>query len=187
MRIAPTLAGVAVAATLAVALAGCVQTTPPVIPTSQASSTPVFATDADALAAAKKAYVAYLAVSDEVSADGGKNAERLAPLVTAKWLPTEMKSYSSFEQTGDKFVGSSKFTSIKLQQQSTNGADLADVQTYICADVSDTRLIDSKGRDITPSGRANLYPIVARFESKSSNSAVLLFAGSQPWSGKSFC
>ena len=50
--------GIGVVATAVLALTGCVQPPPRVIPTSDPSAAPVFASDAAALAAAKKAYVA---------------------------------------------------------------------------------------------------------------------------------
>jgi hypothetical protein len=75
MRMRRIVIGIVAGAAVALALAGCVQPPSRVIPTSTPSAAPVFASDAAALAAAKKAYVAYLAVSDAVANDGGKNPE----------------------------------------------------------------------------------------------------------------
>ena len=60
------------AAALAVALVlvGCVPTTTPASPAPRPSATPVFATEAEALAAATEAYAAYVRVSDQILADG---------------------------------------------------------------------------------------------------------------------
>jgi hypothetical protein len=179
--------GIVVAATAVLALAGCVQSPPRVIPTAEPSAAPVFASDAAALAAAKKAYVAYLAVSDEVANDGGKNPERLAPVVTKGWLSTEVASYVSFAKSGDRFTGQSGFTSFSVQKNAMGPESRAGISAYICADVSNTRLLDATGADITPTTRANVYPIVGEFESATSKSAKLLFAGSEPWSGRNFC
>ncbi|HEX3679638.1 MAG TPA: hypothetical protein VHU90_07950, partial [Galbitalea sp.] len=70
MRNRRIVIGILVAVTAMLVLAGCVQPPPPVIPTSGPSAAPVFASDAAALAAAKKAYLAYLAVSDQILIDG---------------------------------------------------------------------------------------------------------------------
>jgi hypothetical protein len=158
-----------------------------VIPTAPATAKPVFATDADALAAAEKAYVAYLAVSDAVSSDGGRNATRLKPVVSAKWFPNELAAYAKFAKTGDSFVGASGYDAFNLQKNSVSVGGYADVDVYVCADVSKTRELDTHGVDITPNARSNTYAIVAEFVGKHPQSDVLLFAGSQPWSGKSFC
>ena len=61
------------AAFVLAALSGCVQTTEKPTPTPTAAATPAFASDEEALAAAEKAYAAYLAVLDDVTADGGRN------------------------------------------------------------------------------------------------------------------
>jgi hypothetical protein len=187
MRTRRNAVGVAVVMAAALAVAGCVQTGPAVIPTSEPSSTPVFASNAAALAAAKKAYVAYLAVSDAVSNDGGANAERLASVVTKAWLPTELKSYAAFAKTGERFSGETTFDRFQLQSREVDGDGLAVVVVYVCADVSKTRLIDSTGTDITPASRQNVYPIVATFDSGAVASPNLVFDGSIPWSGKSYC
>jgi hypothetical protein len=151
------------------------------------STKPVFASDAAALAAAKKAYVAYLAVSDQVANDGGINPERLAVVVTKGWLPTEVASYKSFAKSGDRFTGESTYKSFTLQERGTASDGRVEVSAYVCADVSKTRLLDASGTDITPPSRASVYPIVAEFVGASSQSSNLLFAGSEPWSGRNYC
>jgi hypothetical protein len=186
MRTRSTAVALATGAFAVFCLAGCVQSTTHVIPTSDPSSTPVFASNAEALAAAKTAYVAYLAVSDEISNAGGADSQRLAPLVTKKWLPSETESYAAFANTGERFTGVTGFDSFRLQSSNVSHG-YAEVEVYVCANVSRTRLLDATGADITPAARQDVYPIVASFESATSASRNLLFAGSEPWSGKSYC
>ncbi len=186
MRRRRNAAAFTVAAVAVFALAGCVQSAPQVIPTTTPSSAPVFASDAAALAAAKKAYVAYLAVSDQIGNEGGANAVRLAPLVTKNWLPTEIESYATFAKTGEHFTGVTSFESFRLQSFEVVRR-YAEVAVYVCANVSRTRLVDATGADITPASRQAVYPVVASFESAVTASQKLLFAGSEPWSGKSYC
>jgi hypothetical protein len=186
MRTRRNTVALALAAVAVLTLAGCVQSPAHVIPTSEPSSKPVFASNAAALAAAKKAYVAYLAVSDTISNDGGKGAQTLQPLVTKQWLPTETQSYATFAKTGERFTGATGFDSFRLQSLSVNHG-LAEVTVYVCANVSKTRLLDATGSDITPGSRQDVYPIVVSFESAAAASRRLLFAGSEPWSGKNYC
>ena len=105
MHIASKAAGLALAIAATLALAGCVEPSPPVIPTSEPSVAPVFTSDAAALAAAKKAYLAYLAVSDQVARDGGDNADRFAGVVTASWLSKEKASAATLKSTSRRQVG----------------------------------------------------------------------------------
>jgi hypothetical protein len=187
MRMSFHVAGLVAVIAACVALSGCVQSTPRVIPTAPETVKPVFASDADALAAAEKAYVKYLAVSDAVGDDGGKNPERITPLVAPDWLPTELKSYATFEKSGNTFSGSTSFTSFRLQRDEQTSDSLADVTVYVCLDLTKTRELNSVGTDITPRSRVDVYPIVAEFLSSQLAPTTLLFAGNEPWSGKNFC
>jgi hypothetical protein len=58
MRTPPLVVALLMAAST-LTVPGCVQQSRPVIPTAVPTSTPVFATDADALAAAKKTWEGY--------------------------------------------------------------------------------------------------------------------------------
>ena len=167
-------------------LAGCVQPSPHVIPTSAPSTKPVFASDAAALAAAKKAYVAYLAVSDEIGNDGGTNPQRIAPLVTKDRISIEVKQFDSFAKTGDHFSGSSSFSMFHLQQLTQSGGNVS-LSAYACDDVSNSRVIDSTGADITPTTRRDVYPIQIEFRNLKAGSSTLLVEGSTLWSGQDFC
>ncbi len=68
------------------ALTGCVDgdRLPTLPPTP--TSTPIFASEEEALAAAEEAYAAYLEMSNLISSEGGVEPERIAPFVTADQL-----------------------------------------------------------------------------------------------------
>ena len=171
----------------ALVLGGCVQQPPPVVPTSTPSVAPVFASDADALAAAKKAYTGYLAATDAVGNSGGVQPDRMAPFVTAEWLPRELRDYESLAKKGEKFRGRTSFTNFTLQSHDQSSTGIAQVEAYVCVDVSKSTLLDAKGRDITPATRINLIPAVVDFVGRTPHSSELLLDGSEPWSGANFC
>jgi hypothetical protein len=187
MRTRSQAVALAVAVIATLTLCGCVPPSPPVIPTAVPTATPVFASDADALAAAKKAFTSYLRESDVISDVGGADPQRIAPFVTKKWLSSELKSYAKLEKSGDRFTGAMAFDEFKLQSRVVNQHQVAAVVTYVCVDVSNTRLLDPSGVDITSPSRQDKYAVVATFESGVPASADLLFGGSVPWSGRSFC
>ena len=88
--------GLAVVLAAAVGVTGCVQSGPAVIPTSEPGSTPVFSSNAAALAAAKKAYHSDTCQpsSDEVAADGGENRGTIQNhVVTSNGWSTQPKSH----------------------------------------------------------------------------------------------
>jgi hypothetical protein len=187
MHSARIVVGIVVGATAMLTLAGCVQPPPHVIPTSEPSAAPVFASDAAALAAAKKAYLAYLAVSDEVGNDGGANPERLKMVVTRAWLPTEVKSYAAFAKTGDRFTGSSGVGSFTLQRRDQSAKGYASVVVYACLDLSNAGVVDNEGKVVSPVGAQGELPLEVSFVGKSANSRLLIVDRSAPWSGQNFC
>ena len=104
----------ALAAAFALLLGGCTPQSEPVRPKPSPSASPIFASDDEALAAATKAYAAYLEVSDEIAQDGGKNPERIGGFVSADWLPSEISDFGEFAGSGHRQVGSSSFDNMKL-------------------------------------------------------------------------
>jgi len=181
MRTGPLLA----TAALLLALAGCVPTShPSTLPS--ASATPVFASDAEALAAAEKAYAAYLKVSDEVAQDGGKDPERFAKVVTAKWLPTEASSASTLQQSGRHQTGTTTFSHLQMEQW-TQVDRTVQVVAYTCLDSTNTRFLDVDGHDVTPSARQTQLSLEVSFTSDPKSAAHLLVDSNEPWSGPTFC
>jgi hypothetical protein len=178
----------AVGATLTVLiLSGCVQQPSPPIPSSTPTNTPVFATAADALAAARTAYRDYLAVSAVVAGDGGKHPERIGSVVGPAWLPTELSGFKDLARKKLRLVGVSTFSVFSLQDREDEPNGLAVVHVYVCEDVGPTRVLNSAGHDVTPSARKPLHPLVVKFVSQANRPTRLLYAGGDPWAGKDFC
>jgi len=184
MRIVPAALPLVLAALV---LSGCSQPPPRVVPTSTPTFAPIFATDAEALAAARVAYDEYIAMSDTIGDEGGRSPERIAPFVTKAWLPHELRDSKELIVDGQRLTGSSRVTYLKYQSREQSAAGLASVHVYDCLDVSRSRLLDSNGHDITPKSRVDVSPSVTNFRSAVAGSAKLLFAGSTPWPGKNYC
>jgi hypothetical protein len=178
--------GIVVAATAVLALAGCVQPPPRVIPTSEPSAAPVFASDAAALAAAKKAYVAYLAVSDEVATDGGRNPERFGAVVTKSWLPREVSSAKTLVASKRRQEGSTSVQNITLQQSSQQG-HVASVSIYVCLDLSAVHFVDSDSGENPSTPVTSLVPVEVDLASTSNSASTLLVERNTPWQGANFC
>lgn len=166
-------------------LSGCLPQSPTVTPTPQPSSTPVFASDEEALAAAEAAYAEYLRVSDAITADGGANPERIEPLVTPERAPAEAEVFAKFASRLLHTQGATAFDSGSLQVYAEDGIGRASLGLYLCIDVTNVRILDSSGSDVTPD-RTNRLPLVVAFETRSGN-PNLLISGSDAWNGADFC
>lgn len=187
LRIA-RLATTVTVAVLMVALSGCV-TSPPVAslaPPSPSTSS-AFGSDAEVLAAATAAYLHYLQVSDLVGNDGGKNAERLEPLVTQKYWRIEKKDNEELLFSGHKIQGSLRIQPPKLQSNREESGGATRVGMYVCLDGSASRIIDANANDVTPANRPQLYPLVVEMATQQQAPMVFLLDSSNSWKGKNFC
>jgi hypothetical protein len=180
MRIAALALVGAVA--VSVALAGCTPTAHPTAkPTPKATA--VFASDAEALAAAEKAYAAYLVASNKNAKAGWSDSDAYAEYETGRALASDVKSARDYLARGLKQVGDSSFDSMRLEQRTSRSQ--ATVVTYLCLDVTGVDVIDQSGMSIVPSGRISRNPLEVTFNRGPSGD--LKVSDSQPWSGSNFC
>lgn len=186
-RIHPKALGLSVAVAATLALSGCGEPSAPVIPTAQPSVVPVFATDADALAAAKKAYTGYLAASDEIGDEGGAHPERIAPWVTKSRIRVETNQFNALAKSGVHFVGDSTFSDFRLQDLTQSERGSVSLAAYVCDNVGNSRVIDANGTDVTPSDRKDLIPIQVQFRNLEAGASRLVVEGSTVWAGRDFC
>lgn len=178
------------AATALVAVAllvGCVPQDPVIAPVPEPSSSPVFASDEEALAAATEAYGRYLEVTDAITAKGDGDVKQLVDLVTPDQLARERAAIEDLAKSDKRAVGKSSFAIHGLQQFTDFGDGTATVMLYICVDVSSVRVLDSNGTDLTPRDRINFYPLEVEFRFESEASDHLLIARSETWPGTNFC
>ena len=185
-KVAALVGAPVIAIVVSLTLAGCVQPQPPVIPTSASSSKPVFASDAEALAAAKKAFAVYLSASDAVGRSGGVEVDRLSSLDTAAQYARDKQTFSKLQNAGEHTSGDSSFSKFTLQDAGVSAKGLAEVAAYACIDISKTQLIDGSG-NIINADRPSGAPLVVTFHSANSGSKTLLLDGSVTWQGQNFC
>jgi hypothetical protein len=135
-------------------LAGCGGSDPiPTLPPTP-SATPIFASEEEALAAAEEAYAAYRRTSDLIASDGGSDPERIEPFVTESRLADEMRGFATMREKRLRIVGEASFEVLSVQRYEEFGGD-AEVVFYACSDISEARVIDESGRDVTPTDRSD--------------------------------
>jgi hypothetical protein len=166
---------------IAIALTGCAAQQPAPEQSSVAEEQkPLFSSDEEALAAAQAAYANYLEVSDQIARDGGANPERLKGLVTSSQYSNELANYKEYSLSGVHAAGTSSFDSMHISNPDQN-----QFSTYLCIDVSASRVIDTSDLDVTPPNRSSRWPLVVSF-SFDRNGGVYI-AGNETWTGTNFC
>jgi hypothetical protein len=180
MRTGPLVLATAVM----LALAGCVPSDSPATSAPSASPTPVFASDAEALAAAEAAYAAYLKVSDQILAGGGMHPEQLLEVASESVYATEAVGYASAKQKGWRSVGASKVDGAELQSYESNDPSHL-VTAYLCIDVSGVDVVDSAGVSVVSSTRPDRTAFEISFGLK--NNKRLIVLNKQVWPGGGIC
>jgi hypothetical protein len=181
----PTLVTVAIA--LVVTLTACTESAR--IPDAEPSSegAPLFASDEEALAAATAAYQEYLAASGQVSSSADLDISPIVDLVTEAYLVNEAATLDQFESRGLRTAGDSILAGSALQQWFESGSGGVTVIIYACVDVSNVRLIDRDGVDVTPADRPAIAALEVQFISGVAGSEQLLLESSVPWTDTGVC
>ena len=188
VRMRTILRPAAAVVVLVAALAATACTPAPQPPRTPApSSTPLFASDEEALAAAEEAYAAYQAVEDQILAEGGIGGDRIQPYATREALQAAIEGFESYRLNGYHSVGSTGFDFIGLQSNSlgTDGGNDA-VAAYVCLDFSQSDVLDANGNSVVREGRPLRQEFEVSFD-KGTDGGTIVLASRNPWNGNDTC
>lgn len=169
----------------AAGLSSCATPDDPVQPPEpDPSVTPVYASEAEALAAAEELYGRYLGVENKLGQGGWKDLDQLSTVLTGAALDNEVESANSLAQKGFRQVGEAKFDSLKLQQLRDSGPGTVDITFYVCSDVSTVDVVNREGSSVVSADRPDRQPIEARATDRG---GALKIVRRDAWSGDDFC
>lgn len=124
-------------------LTGC-SSTPAPTPTPTALIAGKFATEEEALAAARTVYLTYSAFSEQLSEFPASDSEALRTITSSELYQYELDSASVLRRANVTVRGGIVYSNF-LFDESTDDS----VSFLMCADVSGSRIIASDGKDIT--------------------------------------
>jgi hypothetical protein len=178
----PLRLGIAGAVALsALLLGGCVQPAPVKTPQAHATVKPLFASDADALAAATKAYAAYLKVADNLLNSETSDPADIRKVATGDQLKADLAAITSLRNDGLHGTGSTTFDEVQLQQYSPQ-EDEGAVVIYVCEDVAATDLLNASGVSVVAPNRATRTMYEVTFDALKKE-RELLVANKEKWGG----
>ena len=159
-------------------LTGCVGSDPPVTPAPTPTSTPLFASDAEALKAAEAAYKRFNDVADEILHEGGADPDRLKAVATGSLLSSNITGFKSYQAMGYRSIGSIASSDFRLEQLAADRKRT--VTVYVCEDVSGVDVIDSSGKSVVPASRPDRQTMEIGFDSVAPG--VLVASSKLAWS-----
>lgn len=169
---------------VALSLSGCfAQETPDATSSPSPSTTPVFASEEEALAAATEAYASYRLVSEAIFADGGSDPERLLTVATEEQYGRELTGYKELASNKLHAVGKSFFEPPTLQMLESSG-DNTTIVFYACVDVSNVDIQNAAGESQVRPDRVDRYTTETTVVL---HDGRLLVASDIPWTGESLC
>ena len=188
MRFASTPPAILLAGIVLAGLTGCFGSDPDLVPDPEPTTTPVFASDEEALAAAEEAYAAYFFVSDSILNEGGAQPERLQTVASNEMYELQLGGYNEARASGLRSVGQTTVDSVELQHYDASSADgKAIVTVYACVDVTGVDLVDATGTSVVSPTRPNRTSVEATFDSDPTDPRRLLLAAEEQWGGSAVC
>ena len=149
--------------------------------TESAQASRKFETRSEAAAVAQRTYLKYLKASSAVWASSGRDTAPLRPFATEAEVAREGKSLRLLAKTGTRLSGSVALKRFQLQVVNVRTGTAS---AYACVDLSQARVLDKRGNDITPAERRSEQTNLLRFQFESGSLRVKETA---PWSGRSIC
>jgi hypothetical protein len=184
-----TAAHLAAIIALVVLVSGCSPAEPLISaePTASSSAAP-FASDDEALAAARVVYEGYLKATDEVISDGGVNPDRVEEFVTAGLAATEQEGFEDFRARNVHSTGNSRLAGFTQQSYRPNAPrGVGIVTAYTCVDITDIDVLDLNGDSIVSADRPNQTAFEVSFDMDLSTTGKLRVSSTQPWEGDEVC
>lgn len=143
----------------------------------------IFSSEEAALQAAIDVYHEFNAAYDAITASGVAKFETLKGLVTDDYY-IYVSSDSSFEDSGVHTEGSSSFdtASVVSFEQDSSKATLV---MRLCRDVSNVKIIDSTGKDVSSDDRRIRFPYEVTVVTNSVDEFPI--SNTKTWMGENFC
>jgi hypothetical protein len=170
----------------ALSASACAPPTPAKPPKPSPSSTALFASDEEALAAAEEAYREYLSVIDDVLQGGGAETAGLGAVAANAALDQALADAREFASLGYRTVGTTGLNAIVLQRMEAGTEDsIAIVEAYVCEDASQVDLVNAEGISLVSDDRPPLTPFQVSFSNEGERGLVL--TSRSAWDGEGVC
>ncbi|BDZ37750.1 hypothetical protein [Microbacterium suwonense] len=133
------------------------------------TKTALFSSDEDAFKAAEETYRAYTDALNDVDTGDPKTFEPVMYWASGQASTALKKSLSELHAENVSLVGDTEIVTVTGIATDTNAGT---VSLHICADVSNTDVIDSKGASLIPEGRAPVQSLLVDFNAADTSTGL---------------
>jgi hypothetical protein len=148
--------------------------TPEAKPSPQPTKTAAFATDEEAFAAAEETYRAFI---HETNSENGDEEQYLG----GQAVDDHVRAEQELDAAGLQGIGEATLSKFLVEPSSLR-ADRSSLTAVACLDISNVRVVNSDGQDVTPDGRPNI--VALRVDMEVSNGRFLIFKEHDEDNGK---
>ncbi|HEX5859438.1 MAG TPA: hypothetical protein VFY91_15135 [Microbacterium sp.] len=161
-------------------LAGCVGEPEPV------ETTPGFASEEEAFAAAEETYRAYVDALNQVDLSDPETFEPVFAWTTGELNGTDRKSFSAWHASGYAILGSAVVASVELSA-GESGTKAEEISVDACYDVSGVDVLDTEGVSMVDGSRPDVQALTISFAQSSATPTGLVVAAIDPAAGEKQC
>ena len=151
-----------------------------------AEAPPIFASNDEALAAAKAVYTKYLALGDSAGANYPESWNEYIALTTGTERHGVERAKALMDKNGWFFTGVTQFDSMTIQSSQELADSTWEIRTYLCLDLSAADTVNEAGESVVKQDDPR-SPMVVVFVTPDKKSKQLLISESPIWSGSNFC
>lgn len=91
----------------------------------------------DAAEVTREAVLGYVALSDQITAEGGVNPQSMKPLVSPEWWVVEQEGFAYFVEEGFRTQGTSEVSQFLVQSARLTPSDTVEVGVIACVDTTE--------------------------------------------------
>jgi len=142
--------------------------------------------ETDAIDLVEETYGAFVAVADQVLADGGKKPERLGAVATGSALTSAESDAHDFMVSKVHSVGKTKISNVTIQSYGSSSELSNDLYAYLCEDVSEIDVIDENGKSLVAPDRQPRQAFEVALSDDDSDGDYLV-SSRETWQGAGVC
>ena len=150
--------------------------------------TPLFASEEEALEAARATYEGFMEATEVNLSNGGAEPERIDAFMTPETAEVEKSGYEQYAEDGRRLTGRSRLLSASVQAYEP-GAERPEpiIVLYVCVDFSDVDVVDVNGVSTVASSRPPHIPFEVSFVGEVEAPLKLRIAANTVWTGGGVC